>query len=388
MVAPLADPGVAMTDIKQTAMDLLADGWVAANGGDFQRALDLYSEAQQWCDLYQDYFGSIQINPYLNLLRHMESSAEGIIQAPPPTEDSVVGLSFMDPWQEEPTAGGLKAPSVEVRAETIREYLHGASELASSYHARNIREELPHVMVLSTGRCGTISLFRLLERSHYLPYHQCFFSLSNIEIQAQACAWAEWAMPDGLSLDYRWLRTRAAEWLGAINAGRPAAFIGHRDTVFAPTFAALHPKARFIYLQRDPIDVFRSFYSKQQWSERQLKPCYYRFDGSEFRYRFQRPDVIREIAWYIRYTEEFANAFGQTLQAPQQLVGIDADALFAQERAECDLLQAALELEMSLDEIAAHFAVPYNQKLHKIDIADYALDKASDEFVRCYEEMR
>lgn len=157
----------------------------------------------------------------------------------------------------------------------------------------------------------------------------------------------------------QWLKTRAAEWLGAISQNRPMAGVNHLDTIYAPTFAKVHPQAKFIYLRRDPINTFESFYTKNQFGRTQLQPLYYKLDPN-FAWCYPGYDIPHLIAWYIRFTEVFSRAFGEIMG--DRFIELSADKLFERDKEECEKLRDFTNINLDVRE---HFKTVYNQKAHK-----------------------
>ena len=350
--------------VRKEWSDMAALGWNHAGHGRFAEALECYETADDIASIGKPVWGDAAMNPRLNLLRHAVGSSPGYVQIPGPTEDVVIGASFDHYTKESDSNEGMTAPTLDF---DFSEYSYDAG-----FHLDNIKEELPHLQVLSTGRCGTVSLYKLLARTQYIPYHSYYFTVSPIDrFEMLARHMAKNYEHSNLS----WVMTRAAEWIGAINLGRPMAAMVHTDTVFAPTFAQIHPKSKFIYLHRDPEKIFASFYNKAQWNLSQIAPLYYAFDP-DFRFRLQyhgtddiAPEFTPEnmakvLAWYIRFTEKFALAFGSTLG--DRFTMLSADNLFNQDEDEIQKLIDFTEIDLPKSEVMDHFAHKYNEKAHKI----------------------
>jgi hypothetical protein len=157
-----------------------------------------------------------------------------------------------------------------------------------------------------------------------------------------------------------WASTRAAEWLGE----KPMIGLNHADTVFAPVFAAIHEKSKFVYLRRDPEKVFKSFYAKNQWQRGSncFRPVL--FDFSEG-YAFDLPgfDEISGIRYHIRQTEQFSRAFGRVMG--DRWIEISADRLFGQDTEEIAKLLEFTGSDIPLEDAVEHFKTPINVKAHK-----------------------
>jgi hypothetical protein len=185
-------------------------------------------------------------------------------------------------------------------------------------------------------------------------------------------------------IDTLWCETRAAEWLGPIGLDRPAAFLAHTETLFAPIFSRIHPLSRFTYLHRDPVKIFQSFYSKNQWGMSQyISPCYY--DLYPFRYQRVTCSDEYQLAWYIKFTEEFSRAFGRFVG--DRFVEISADKLFQQDKEEIDKLRNFTELNLSHNIVKKHFTKKINEKAHKVKMSQLWLDIATEKFRKHYGEL-
>lgn len=356
----------------------VADAFRAGEAGDMDAALAGYSAADELGRNTlpgQPFF----INPALSLLRHVAGHAEGALYPLPPTEDHVISmqLSSGSLW-EAPDAYGMRWPDFGDMSGAIARWI---DTFDGGYHAENIRGDIPHVQVLSTGRCGTMGLFHLLETAQYLPYHGYFINVAHQYRYDMAYRLMSGHL-DNDGAAQMWCKCRAAEWIGAENLGRPMAMLNHYDTVFAPTLAALHPQAKFMYLRRDPVKVFESFFSKGQWSEQQISPIYYTFDP-EFRWRHMRYDTPRAIAWYLRWTESFCAAFSDV----RPLASFSSDLLFAGDRTETARLIDFLDLDMTVERVIQHYRTPYNEKRHKIDMTSGQIEAAKEAFVDTYTEL-
>ena len=333
------------------------NGWVAARKGEYDSARELYRKAAEISA------GVINMPEDLCLARHMViKNTYGYIRSPPPTEDSILGIEFRSRLKESVNKDGMKLAEIPDMEANIRKYTFDPG-----YHLENITKELPHIFVLSTGRCGTVSWYHLFKK--YLPYHSYLMSASFVENMEMMCRHIEGDYDTVVDMHYA--ITRSAEWLSAINLNVPMVALNHLDTIFAPTFAQIHPLSKFIYLHRDPEKIFESFYSKNQWSDTQLQQVYYDFP---FKWKKVDQTKIKSIAWYIKFTEEFSRAFGRV---NKRFIEISADKLFQQDKEEIQRLE-----DFTGVTVGDHFKTVYNEKAHKktieFDIAD---------FRRCYESL-
>lgn len=364
-------------NISDEWLRAVAIGWLAADNDEFEKALRCYEYAEEIADKING-DESLRINPDLCLLRHKSGKASGIIESVPPNEDSIITLEFPPETKESQNAVGMKKTLIDFDslAKNLDEYCYGAE----IYHRKNINNEARHLMVLSTGRSGTISLYHLFEQTNYIPYHSYYFQPTHDHRYEMVCKLINGEGFNTRSEDF-WIKTRAAEWIGAQNIGRPIAALNHLDTIFAPTFSCIHPHAKFIYLHRDPVKIFESFYSKGQWSKNQLCPLYFDFNGG-FHWRHMRYDLPAEIAWYVKFTETFSRAFGSTIG--DYFLEISADKLFAKDEEEIIKLIEFSGIEKSVKEVAEHFSIPYNQKSHKITMTEQQIAHGRKAFEVAY----
>lgn len=334
-----------------------------------------------------DLFVEGRLNHSLSMLRHCRGAADGFVVAIPPSETEVISFQLPAHNHECSDAFGLKKPRIDpnVLEASIARII---AEFNSGFHAENIRKELPHVMVMSTGRCGTVSLFRLFEQSHLLAYHTFWWQVSSPARFEMLCRVMSNNFDNQFAM-HQWCQTRAAEWLGAVNLDRPMIGLNHTDTIFAPVFAALHRQSKFVYLRRDPDEVFTSFYGKNQWGSGniQLQPILCAFDP-DFRWRRCGYDVPTNLAWYLHFTEVFCRAFGRVLG--DRFIEVDANKLFARDRAEIEKLITFTGAELDIDDAVEHFAVKLNQKLNRsiyteehLEAARGVYRTARDQVIRC-----
>lgn len=340
------------------------EAWSAAEHGEYIDAVTLYDEADRGGQ-------GVRVPAILNMLRHAPATpgiidrVKGLVVSIDPTEDSVFGVEA-DPPAESYDIDGMELSEIsqELLTQRLREFT-----CDGKYHTTNLKyaEPQPHLFVMSTGRCGTMSLFHLLKKTHYVPYHSFLFNTSHISRLEQMCRY--------IANDYShagaeqgWMKTRAAEWMGAALKGRPMASVNHQETIFAPVFAALHPKSKFIYLHRNPRDVFASMYGKNQF-HRQLVPTFYKFPWS---YQKAELGLPEQIMWYLDFTDCFCRAFGEVMG--DRFTEISADRLFEQDAIEIDWLRTFTEIDLPLCEIRGHYGTPINQKTHKAVAVEEALE--------------
>jgi hypothetical protein len=372
----------------QTAIGM---AWNCSKAGRQEDALGFYRQIDAWLP-------TGRLNPELSLLRHNVGSAPGRVVPIPPNENDVLSVRLESGVPEHDDAYGLELPAID--HDLIIDGIQDVIEhFDPDYHRQNIAVDLPHVFVMSTGRCGTVSMFRLFERTQYLPYHTYWYHVSYQARLEMMCAMLYGRRPgDGLMRE--WCETRAAEWIGCVNEGRPMMALNHLDTIWAPVFAALHPKSKFIWLRREPEQVFRSMFSKRQWGtpewggEVQLQPILCRSDPFTWRRPgYDQPDCI---AWFIRFTEVFARAMREAVGLDRFEI-VSADDLFSLSDGEHDPqgvgacavsdLRDFTGADIDLVQMSNHFETPINHKAHKVVVDGDQLEMAVAEFSRAYDRV-
>lgn len=358
-----------MTARMNVALSVASTGWNFAAAQDLESAHLSYSIAD-------DLTGG-RIDPDLSLLRHISGGLNGgTIQAAEPTEDRVRSLWLSGGRPESDSAAGLSFIQVNPD-DLVRNIGTFLKWFDPGFHRRNIPCDRPHVFVLSTGRCGTVSLFHLLKKDPALaPHHSYWFNVSLESHIEMMCRLVKGEFEGGEPLYHEWLSTRAAEWLGAIGGGRTMVALNHMDTIFAPVFAALHPKAKFVYFRRDPSAVFKSFYSKKQW-QGQIQPALCSFE-SGFKWRGQDVDLPSKIAWYVHFTEVFAEAMGRLFP----LYAIRSEDMFAGHVGGLlDFIGADIDPN-------GHFETKINEKAHKAAYSNGELVAPKKVFLNALERVR
>lgn len=283
------------------------------------------------------------------------------------TEDFVLSFYVPSPVQESKPDASMDIQPVSNMEAGIRECMLVVSESEKILRQQRdgivltIPKDDQHVMVLSTGRCGTKSLEYLLHISNLTPYHEYWWTVEapyRHEMQARIQS----AKFDDLHCISIWCQTRAIEWLEASRSGKPLVALNHLDTIFAPAFASIHHKSRFVWLKRDPESVFKSFYGKDQWGNMQLRPLQFAFDP--FRYADGGYDLIQAIAWYIRFTEVFIQSFKSVVG--DRLMEVNSEDLFNRDRSVIKNLLDFIGAGVPVDRAVDHFIKPINEKAHRI----------------------
>lgn len=361
-----------MTDLGQEWVRTMSLAWYAGEAGDHAKSLRCYKYAQELIDL-AGLSQPVNVNPELSLLRHTSVDADGFISPLPPTEDMVMSIQLPSSHAEALDAEGMYTSEISQHrlTQSIKNY---SIPVGTPIYG-------PNVMVLSTGRVGTVSLFRLLERTQYIPYHSYFMQIAREQRTELACRFIAEETDPLAKIERQWEKTRKPEWIGCQNIGRPMAMLNHMDTIFAPTYALINPMAKFLFLRRDPEKVFKSFYAKDQFRANQLEPVYFKF-SPDFAYRKAMMDMPATIAWYIKFTEAFSRAVGEVY--PERFIEISSDKLFAQDDEEVARLSEFLCIDK--DMAKQHFGTVYNEKAHKVQMTEEQIQAGLEAFRRAYGE--
>ncbi len=315
--------------------------WQCSERRRLDEAFLLYEEADKQLDGYR-------LNPILSVARHNpDVSGFGSVRPVPPTQEDVVSCYL--PRRCDPTGGGRLVGVPTEKAMALFAGLNGDGRR--------------HIMVLSTGRCGTVSLFRLFQDSNLEPYHSYWFMLHPYrrwEFMCRQSAGVHDKPTDNVGPDEEWVSARRAEWLGE----KPMIGLNHSDTVFAPVFAAIHPKSRFVYLRRDPEAVFGSFVRKGQWGggNNHFRPVLYSL-GENYSFSLPEVDDTNGTRWHLDYTEAFCRTFGRVMG--DRFLEISADRLFGQDREEIAKLLEFTGSDIDLDRAVEHFGTKINEKAHR-----------------------
>lgn len=118
--------------------------------------------------------------------------------------------------------------------------------------------------VLSTGRCGTMTVARLLQLSSS-------FTASHEDVTFGLRAFQTPCMEAGLR-GKQWQKAvlkeqLGANWTKAYLSGKRWCSASHFLTFFAPALAELSRDARFLHLVRDPYEVIRSAVSRGWYND-------------------------------------------------------------------------------------------------------------------------
>ena len=336
-----------------------------AYGRDYVKAYEHLEKAYEMIE------GKILAPPGLTIARFCSTNDRaGIIRSPAPTEDVIFG------GQYESEENNQVEDKTGLVFSNVKEIDFSGYKFECGYHQTNIDIEQEHLMFLSTGRAGTVSMYYLFEKADWLPYHTYLHNVNVANRVEMMCRHLNGFY--GSDTTELWSMTRAAEWLSANNCGVPMVALNHMDTIFAPAFAQIHPKSKFVFLRRDPEKVFNSFYQKNQWNKDNIQPVYYNFP---FQWMESDHTEIEKIAWYIKFTDVFCRSFGKAMG--DRFIEISSDKLFAKDTEETEKFKEFTGIPLSINEIKEHFSKKINEKKHK----DQKREDKTEEFYEHYNAM-
>ncbi|KKL12689.1 hypothetical protein LCGC14_2533230, partial [marine sediment metagenome] len=110
----------------------------------------------------------------ISLLRHTTGPVSGYVEAIEATENIVWSVWLTSDVRQSPSSEGMARILGADLGKNIQSLMDWVNP---GFHRNNIDEDRPHVIVMSTGRCGTMSLFRLLQNDGVLrPHHSYWFN--------------------------------------------------------------------------------------------------------------------------------------------------------------------------------------------------------------------
>lgn len=172
------------------------------------------------------------------------------------------------------------------------------------------------MFILSTGRTGTKTLSRLLDLSSDIDaFHEPYPQL------LEARKTARWEVYDNPSKYHNiFLRSRGAALWKAQRRGVLYAETSARMTFFAPVIAELLPKARFIYIHREPTAIIRSgmrrgWYVDHPADYARISPV----DGEEANAGWDQWTPFEKTCWYWDAYNRFALHFCSRIDASRML---------------------------------------------------------------------
>jgi len=194
----------------------------------------------------------------------------------------------------------------------------------SNYSGSDFRkhpEDLEPTVFLSTGRCGTRWITDRLERSSsFVPIHHPH---PVMRVQAKLMYNYDFNSIDQhtfLLLKEIFLAGREEIFVAAKRAGKDLAITDSRGTFFAYIIASIFPKAKFVFMHRNPIEVIRSGL-KRGWyvmdNESELNRIMPKSDDRAH-LNWKNYSTTQKIAWLWTETNQWIMQFLNTVPESQK----------------------------------------------------------------------
>ena len=198
--------------------------------------------------------------------------------------------------------------------------IHGKLDFNTEHLYQNVLKNSEPIFVLSTGRCGTALLTKLLahndsldvkhEPSPSLIYHskKAYENSSNIELLSHWFDIARYELiRDSFLLGKRYIETN------------------NRVTFFATGIAALYPKAKFVHIERDLNEFVTSGISRNWYSYNKMADEG-RITSSSGNFSWSELSQVEKITWLWLETNRFIRSF--TVVHPERCHYINSADLF------------------------------------------------------------
>lgn len=189
------------------------------------------------------------------------------------------------------------------------------------------------VIILSTGRVGTMAMETLLGRSDALkPFHSLNL---HVETGDQNALLYKLLADDPRDFQRdisSYLQYRFSEFAYCAATGKVPVIVNHLDTVMAPILMGAFPEARLIRMHRAPEKTLLSLAYKNQFGFRQMRHLKGRFEAGtgEFIFRRDRSLTIeQECSWYMYVTDLLADVYRTELARPGRYLDLDMEQVFA-----------------------------------------------------------
>jgi len=178
-----------------------------------------------------------------------------------------------------------------------------------------------YCFVLSTGRCGTGLITKILDKSpKLLVYHNPKPELEYVS------SFIHRTSPSLESLKLSIITARFDLFVNSFLRGRIFIETNNRITFFAPALAELFPNAKFIHLIRNPADFIRSgmrrkYYKKNTVQHQRLNPAN--------NYEWIRMTRLEKIAWEWNEINSSIDTFKSMIHQSRMMT-IKSEHLFSQ----------------------------------------------------------
>ncbi len=192
----------------------------------------------------------------------------------------------------------------EMESSTIRGKLdRSAKELYSDVH-----NDSKPVFALSTGRCGTMLLTKLLSADSSLRVvHEPHPELSYHS------GWAYYKQSKGEKVEEQVIDVCRYESIrDAFLLGKRYVETNNRITFFANQLAILYPLAKFVHLERDVVPFVQSGYSRNWYGDERIGD-----EGRIIKYNdlqdWENYSQVQKISWLWWETNRFIRDFGESI---------------------------------------------------------------------------
>lgn len=191
-----------------------------------------------------------------------------------------------------------------------------------------VSEGYPCYFVLSTGRCGTQLLTRILRRSDRLVVHHS--PEPELAVESVRAYESARERPDFFAGVVTGARAEMVE--ATAITGRTFVETNPKITFLAPQVRDVFLGARFVHLIRDPVDFVRSavargYYQSHRTERRHIRPA-----QGEVRMGWARMTSIQKTAWCWAETNAFIDRFAEQL-SEDRLLRLTSEDLFSDPRA-------------------------------------------------------
>ena len=200
--------------------------------------------------------------------------------------------------------------------------------------ANEFRDLDAPVFFLSTGRCGTKWITKLLQRDRKLKV--CHSPTPSFGYQSKfiydSIAANRLDLQAAIEI---FLAGREQQLLYSFKADRRYIETNNRITFFAGALAELLPTARFVHVHRHPGEFVRSgirrgWYTGKHWDDdSRIMPVDGRINGREW----SAASHVQKIAWLWNETNDFIESFKKTVDPARihtlRFSNIDADTVSA-----------------------------------------------------------
>lgn len=215
------------------------------------------------------------------------------------------------------------------------------------------------LFVLSTGRCGTTTLTKLLNLSPEVDaYH---------ERKPKLVAPSLDAFYDGFEQRTKYARVFEEAHCGHLTWSRLRRRVysdtSNRLTYFAPAIAAEFPNAKFIHLHRHPVDVLRSgmrrgWYQNSLWDPYRVRPAI----GTPAHLWWDQCDRFSKICWYWSAINEFALRLANEIE-PSRFMEVRFDEIAKKESERIGAIFDFIDVDRPPnDHILSVLTTPYNKQ--------------------------